>query len=70
MKKKQLLGSVLDEVQLPHNKTYYDRMHDKIMARIEDTEMEAPIRPARRSFEKSKQLLREQWRHWLAPHEP
>lgn len=69
MKKKQLLGGVLEEVQLPDSKAYYDRLHEKIMARIEETEIEAPRRPARRSFEKSKQLLRDQWRSWLASQE-
>lgn len=65
MNKKQLLGGVLEEVQLPNNQAYFDRLHDKIMAKIEDTEMEAPVRPAMRSFEKSKELLRDHWRGWL-----
>lgn len=65
MRKKQLLGGVLEEVQLPNNQAYYDRLHDRIMARIEETEIEAPLRPAMRSFEKSKALLRDHWRGWL-----
>ena len=65
MKKKQLLGGVLEEVQLPNNQAFYDRLHDKIMARIEDTEMETPVSPAARSIEKSKRLLRDHWRGWL-----
>ncbi|MGZ3743334.1 MAG: hypothetical protein ACXWRE_14090 [Pseudobdellovibrionaceae bacterium] len=69
MRKKQLLGGVLEEVQLPNNKAYYNRLHDKIMARVEETEMEAPLQPARRSLEKSKQLLREQGRCWLVSNE-
>jgi hypothetical protein len=62
MRKKQLLGAVLEEVQLPNNQAYYDRLHNKIMAQIEEIEMEAPARPAMRSFEKTKQLLRDHWR--------
>jgi hypothetical protein len=65
MKKKQLLGGVLEEVRLPNNQAYFNRMHDKIMARIEDTEMEAPIRPAMRGLQKPMQLLRDHWRGWL-----
>lgn len=66
MKKKQLLGGVLEEVQLPNNQAYYDRLHDKIMARIEDAEMETPARPAARSYEQStSKLLRDHWRGWL-----
>lgn len=62
MNRKQLLGGVLEEVQLPNNQAYFDRLHDKIMAKIEDTEMEAPVRPAMRSFEKAQELLRDHWR--------
>lgn len=65
MKKKQLLGGVLEEVQLPNNQAYYDRLHDKIMARIEDAEMETPAGSVVRSFEKSTRLLRDHWRGWL-----
>ncbi len=65
MNRKQLLGGVLEEVQLPNNQAYFDRLHDKIMAKIEDIEMEAPARPAMRSFEKSKEFLRDHWRGWL-----
>jgi hypothetical protein len=69
MRKKHLQGGVLEEVYLPHNQAYYDRIHDKIMARIEDTEMEAPLRPTKRSFEKSKRLLRDHWKGWLESRE-
>jgi len=65
MKKKQLLGAVLEEAQLPNNQAYFDRLHDRIMARVEDTEMESPVSPAARSFEKSAKLLRDHWRGWL-----
>ena len=70
MKKKQLLGGVLEEVRLPNNQAYYDRLHDKIMARIDDSEMEAPLHPVARSFEKSTRLLRDHWRGWLYSREP
>ncbi len=65
MRKKQLLGGVLEDVQLPNNQAYYDRMHDKIMACVEDLEMEPPIRPAMRCFEKPRRLLRNHWKGWL-----
>jgi len=65
MKKKQLLGASLEEVLLPINPAYYDRLHDKIMARIEETEMETPARPVAKVFEKSSRLLRDHWRGWL-----
>jgi hypothetical protein len=65
MKKKELLGSVLEEEQLPTNPAYYDRLHDKIMARVAETEMQPPQGPAARSFEKSARLLRDHWRGWL-----
>ena len=69
MRKKQLLGGVLEEVQLPNNQAYYDRLHDKIMAKVAETEMETPARPAMRAFEKSKAFLRDHWRGRLYPSE-
>ncbi|WP_413288769.1 hypothetical protein [Bdellovibrio sp. HCB337] len=66
MKKKQLLGGVLEEVQLPNNQAYYDRLHDKIMARVEDAEMETPTRQPVRTYDKTaSKLLRDHWRGWL-----
>ena len=65
MRKKQLPGATMEDVMLPNNPAYYDRLHDRIMARIEDTEMEAPLRPVTRAYEKSAKLLRDHWRGWL-----
>lgn len=67
MRKKSLLGGVLEEVQLPENQAYYNRLHDKIMAQVAETEMETPARPVMRGFAKSKELLRDHVRGWLYP---
>jgi hypothetical protein len=65
MRKKQLPGMELEDVLLPTNPKYYDRLHDKIMARIEETEMETPAGPAMKVLDKSTRLLRDHWRGWL-----
>lgn len=61
MRKKQFLEEVLEEAQLPSDQSYYDRLHDRIMARIKDTEVMPPLIPVARSLEKSERLRREAW---------
>jgi hypothetical protein len=65
MKRKQLPGTGLDDIIMPTTQKYYDRLHDKIMARIDDTEVEAPPMSAARSFEKPARIVREQVRVWM-----
>jgi len=61
MRKKQFLEEVLEEAQLPNDQSYYDRLHDRIMARIKDTEVMPTLIPVARSLEKSERLRREAW---------
>lgn len=61
MKQKFLKGLALDDVFIPTSQKFYDKLHDKIMAGIEDVEMETPERPASRALGKTTRYLREQW---------
>ncbi|MBK9323328.1 MAG: hypothetical protein IPM97_10365 [Bdellovibrionaceae bacterium] len=65
MKKKQLPGTGLDDIIIPVSQKYYDRLHDKIMAKIEDSEMETPVQETGRRFKKMKNGMAEQVRLWL-----
>lgn len=65
MKNKNLMGDTLADVLLPNNQAYYDRLHNRIMARVEETEIETQ-RPANtKIFDKSARYLRDHWRGWL-----
>jgi hypothetical protein len=61
MKQKYLTGLALDDVFIPTSEKYYDKLHNKIMAAIEDVEMELPEQPASRALGKTTRNLREQW---------
>lgn len=51
-----------DELELPMNDDFFDRLHDKIMAEVEQTEIApAPILMTPRN------VLRAHWRGWLYP---
>ncbi|MGZ3768353.1 MAG: hypothetical protein ACXVCP_03760 [Bdellovibrio sp.] len=50
----------LDDIELPMDDAFFDRLHDKIMAEVDKTEI-APT-PV---FMKSRKLLRSHWRGWL-----
>lgn len=51
-----------DEVELPMNDEFFDRLHSKIMAEVEKTEIApTPI------MMKPRKLLRSHWRGWLYP---
>lgn len=51
-----------DDLELPMNDEFFDRLHDKIMAEINTTEMApAPVLMTPRN------LLRSHWRGWLYP---
>lgn len=66
MKKRLQAAAAWEAMELPQNQRYYDRLHDKIMAKIEEAEMEAPpIKFVDKVFEKSNYYLRLQWRDWL-----
>lgn len=65
MKKKQLPGTGLDDIIIPVSQKYYDRLHDKIMARIEDTEIESPETLTAKGLKKTGYLVAEQVRVWL-----
>ncbi len=65
MKKKQLPGTGLDDIIIPASQKYYDRLHDKIMASIEDAEMESPDTLAAKGLKKTSYLVAKQVRVWL-----
>lgn len=51
-----------DDLELPMNDDFFDRLHDKIMAEVDKTEMDsAPVLLTPRN------LLRSHWRGWLYP---
>ncbi|MFV3407070.1 hypothetical protein [Bdellovibrio bacteriovorus] len=51
-----------DDMELPMNEDFFDRLHDKIMAEVETTEIKpAPVLMTPRN------LLRSHWRGWLYP---
>lgn len=52
----------LDEIELPMDPAFFDNLHDKIMDRVEQTQMTPPDR-----FIKPKKFLRAHWRGWLYP---
>lgn len=52
----------VDELDLPMNDEFFERLHDKIMAGVEKTEI-APAVPR----VASRNLLRKHWRSWLYP---
>jgi hypothetical protein len=68
MKKKQLPGTGLDDIIVPTSQKYYDRLHDKIMAGVEDTEMEVSMKAAK-VFEKPTRVIRAQVREWMQTRE-
>ncbi|KYG67318.1 hypothetical protein AZI86_09990 [Bdellovibrio bacteriovorus] len=51
-----------DDLELPMSEEFFDRLHDKIMAEVEKTEI-APATP----LIASRNLLRRHWRSWLYP---
>jgi hypothetical protein len=51
-----------DNLELPMNEDFFDRLHDKIMAEVEKTDI-APAPP----MIASRNLLRKHWRGWLYP---
>lgn len=51
-----------DDLELPMNDDFFDRLHDKIMAEVDKTEIApAPVLMSPRN------LLRSHWRGWLYP---
>lgn len=51
-----------DDMELPMNDEFFDRLHDKIMAEVDKTELAPP--PV---FMSSRNKLRDHWRGWLYP---
>lgn len=51
-----------DELELPMSDEFFERLHDKIMAEVEKTEI-APVTP----LTASRDMLRKHWRGWLYP---
>lgn len=52
----------VDDLELPMNDDFFDRLHDKIMAEVDKTEIApAPVLMSPRN------LLRSHWRGWLYP---
>lgn len=47
------------DIELPMDPAFYDRLHDKIMASIDKTEMENPA-----WYEKPKKYLASHWKSW------
>lgn len=51
-----------DDMELPMNEDFFDRLHDKIMAEVETTDIKpSPVLMTPRN------LLRSHWRGWLYP---
>lgn len=51
-----------DDLELPMNEDFFERLHDKIMAGVEQTEMAPPP-----MLMTPRNLLRAHWRGWLYP---
>jgi hypothetical protein len=51
-----------DNLEMPMSEDFFDKLHDKIMAEVEKTEI-APPQP----MIASRNLLRRHWRSWLYP---
>ena len=51
-----------DEIEIDLDEAFFNRLHDKIMAQVEETPMAAPA-----SFGKTRRMLRAHWRSWLYP---
>lgn len=58
--KKNLKG--MEDLELPMNEDFFDRLHDKIMAEVEKTEIAPPP-----MLMTPRNLLRSHWRGWLYP---
>lgn len=53
-----------DDVELPMDEAFYEKLHDKIMARVEETEVKKL--PAWTSFvARPKKYLKSHWKGWL-----
>ena len=53
-----------DDIELPMDDAFYDRLHDKIMAKVEDTEIKKL--PAWTHFvARPKKYLKSHWKGWL-----
>jgi hypothetical protein len=63
-----LPGTGLDDIIAPTSQKYYDRLHDLIMARIDETEIEVPTR-ASKVLNKPTRMIREQVQLWMASRE-
>ncbi|MBC7372205.1 MAG: hypothetical protein H7326_11600 [Bdellovibrionaceae bacterium] len=60
----ELPGTGLDDINMPTSQKYFNKLHDRIMAAVEETEMEVPSRAAK-VFEKPTRQIREQVRTWM-----
>ena len=60
----ELPGTGLDDIIMPTSQKYFNKLHDRIMAAVEETEMEVPSRTAK-VFEKPARQIREQVRVWI-----
>lgn len=49
-----------NSIELPMDDAFYDRLHDRIMAAVEKTEMKRPS-----PWDKPKKLLCSQWKTWI-----
>ncbi len=49
-----------DEVELPMDEAFYERLHDKIMQAVESADI-APVS----AWQKPRQKLRDHWRNWV-----
>ena len=56
----------MEEIELPMDAAFYDRLHDKIMAKVEHAEM-APKENLSGPKKFLKNQLTKQWRSWVYP---
>jgi hypothetical protein len=50
------------DIELKLDDVFFDRLHDKIMAQVAETNIEPPM-----ALAKTRQMLRAHWRSWLGP---
>lgn len=56
------LKAMEEKIELPMDAAFYDKLHDKIMARVESAEMAPKAR-----LDGTKRFLKGHWRSWVYP---
>lgn len=64
-KTRKSLKKAGENIELPMDAAFFDNLHDKIMARVAETEIEA--KPPATVLGAPKKFLKKQWKSWLYP---